>query len=363
MKIDESEIQLAAEALGFGDRILPRGIQTDEYGAKLLRSFISGLTRVATTQHANELVARQRLVVVKSDICNACAVQIEDDPVVLVFRGLVKALIFVVEFGEMVELIHKTLVVARSSRLRMEELQDKAYAAYSLLYSYQAIRSPLPRPGDVLPPAVKREKLLTFSKVFWFIFMHEIGHIQLGHLRPGSVTSALTNTALVVPEALDDMKLKEFEADLFLCDSLTPTEQHRVLSYVTGPLDMLASLERNLGGDGESHPLAVNRMQHFLGSRRDSIDELSREVVVEMIARNVTAIQALKEFGSRFMRTPVERSREALADLQHLYSECLRSSPGASDEDVGDARLWDFFVSYFWHDGELDAQGRVPHAT
>jgi hypothetical protein len=36
--------------------------------------------------------------------------------------------------------------------------------------------------------------------------------------------------------------------------------------------------------------------------------------------------------------------------------------PESSDGDVGDATLGEFFLSYFWQDGELDAQGRVPHA-
>jgi hypothetical protein len=84
----------------------------DPDGARLIKAFVVGLGRVATRRHANELLANQHLEVVRTDLCNAYAAQTDGGSVIFVFRGLVKAIMFVLELGDLVasldEQRHKT---------------------------------------------------------------------------------------------------------------------------------------------------------------------------------------------------------------------------------------------------------------
>lgn len=370
---------LAIDSMGFSER-LPRqrlmleGLRNqctassesswaDAHGTELIRALVRGLSHVAIRPWANELMVNQPLEVVRTEVCNACATLSPNGSVIFLFRGLIKAILFVLEFGEVVTGLDAQLNTTQDSSYTNDQLQVWAYSAYSMLYHYQAVGERLPRAGGALVPATKRLLLMQFSCVIWFILMHEIGHVQLGHLGQDAATSRLTSPKLAWPESLNTEKLQEFEADLFLCDTLADGEQRALLMYVLAPLDLLASLERHLGGNESTHPSAVNRLQYILDMRSAVLDDRSRAMAADVVSRDLTALQLMRDPASapRF-RVPVEESREALVKLEEFYMLTSAQAAAPSKADVADAKLWDFLVSYFWHDGPLDPSGRVPLA-
>lgn len=374
----ECALLLAIESAGFGEtcshqRFMLEDLRgrcregvssgwADPDGAKLIKAFVVGLSRVATRQHANELLANQHVEVVRTDLCNAYVTQIDDDSVIFVFRGLIKAIMFVLEFGDIVASLDARLKTGQQCPYSPDELHVLVYEAYSSLYHYEASGEPLPRAGGILRPGEKRSLLIRFSRVIWFVLMHEIGHVQLGHLCPGTVKSSLPGPQLVVSENLNSDKLQEFEADLFLCETLADSEQYAVLSYVLAPLDLLASLERNLREGSETHPSAVNRLQHILTVRYSLLDDASRDLAAEVVSRNVATLkfQSGKGSASRVQVT-LQQSRDALRKLKEFYEDVAEIADDPSEGDIRDAALWDFALSYFWHDGVLGPSGRVPN--
>jgi hypothetical protein len=319
-------------------------------GSDLLKAFLTGLSRVATKGDANLLLAAQQIAVVSVDLCNACAVKDGEDAVVFVFQGLLKAILFFLEFAHMVHELDASVKAGTAPQgidhADMEILVSEAYAS---LYHYMGSAEPLIRPGEQIPAQEKASLMIRFSRVLWFLLMHEIGHIQLGHFGEGTLSSATsTAPALICAENLNLSKLQEFEADLYVCNTLKDSEQYALLSYVMAPLDMFASFERNLMPSGDSHPMAVNRLQNILATRRPYLDELSITTTEEMIARNHLAIDPIRLLRQNYApRTTKAQAVASMNELQQLFAR-LPQPASATDEEIDRARLWDYTVGYFW---------------
>jgi hypothetical protein len=316
---------------------------------KLVKAFLTGLTRIATSERANELLSAQRVAVVGSDLCNACAVGVDDGNVVFVFQGLLKAVLFVLEFSDIVHALDSSVKSGAAPVIVMQaDLAGIVSDAYAGLYYYISSAEPLNRPGEGLPASEKAGLMIRFSRVLWFLLMHEIGHIQLGHLGSSILGGKSHPPALVCSEDLNVSKLQEFEADLYVCETLKESEQYALLSYVLAPLDMFASFERNLGPPKDTHPMAVNRLQNILSARRSFLDSASIAAAEEMIMRDHLSIDPIRMIQRNYApRATREEAPVAIRQLQTLYA-ALPLADEATAEELDRAKLWDYTVGYFW---------------
>jgi hypothetical protein len=111
---------------------------------------------------------------------------------------------------------------------------------------------------------------------------------------------------------------------------------------------MFASFERNLTPSGDSHPMAVNRLQNILTTRRPYLDDLSIRIAEEMISRSHRAIDPIRLLRQNYApQTTKAEAVVSMNQLQRLFA-CLAETVPATEEEADRARLWDYTVGYFW---------------
>jgi len=219
-----------------------------------------------------------RLILIDSDLCNACAVSIPgEDAAVVIHTGLIRAIMFHLELTELGYQLHTRLET--DGRLPMIEggLADNfatlIFGASCALDHYASSGVPLPRPGAALSQASKERLFLLFVRSVWFAVVHEIGHIRLGHLRLDAAGLSFSAPALAVAEDMNTDKALEFAADRYVADTLRGRERAVASEYLVPPLDMFTALELRLGGTANTHPVALNRLSAMIDAVADRLDD------------------------------------------------------------------------------------------
>lgn len=235
-------------------------------------------------------------------------------------------------------------------------LESTGYLAFTLLGHYAIWGTALPRAY----PAIGREQrgrlVLDLSKVLWFLVMHELGHIDLGHLDsfPTGVTDRHVLPAVALDEGQNELKLREFEADEYIIESLDPSVRGTFLSWALLPLQMFCSLERLLTNYRDTHPMAINRL-NYLKTKAESIGDQALTTMVEDVL--VRQIQAQDAYASSkrnmAFHTSYEIAREALFKLQQYAAYSRAKDISAAFSGAGKhAEVWDAMTDHFWSEDD-----------
>lgn len=158
-------------------------------------------------------------------------------------------------------------------------------AGYSILANFHETRRVPMTIHDMLGPKAQAEVLAAYRGALCFVLLHELGHIELGHLKFSEVRSERSHLSLREPEALSSYQEAELEADAFAMNLIPRHARATFTPSLIFFLGAFAFIEVFSGGLSESHPLAVNRLARLVDLCE--MDQADQSILVSWIGGQV----------------------------------------------------------------------------
>lgn len=238
----------------------------DTEGALAVRRFLDAARPIWSESFRARLGGLQ-IEVLNPDIFHACAIQGESGPKVVIYRGFLKALAFFLEL-----MATKSAIQSRLRRQfwayqsRSLCTSSRVFSKLPLIFFVAGREADLPRPNSAMSREHSVELFHKFAGCLSFIVMHELGHIEFGHLSPNLEGPRITPPLLISPEEINRRKLEEFEADLFVLKGIAPEWSFSARGICAGVLGFLAFIEGRLPTASTTHPMSVNRLHNALNA-------------------------------------------------------------------------------------------------
>ncbi|HTC04440.1 MAG TPA: hypothetical protein VK749_13655 [Xanthobacteraceae bacterium] len=295
------------------------------------------------------------------DFFHACAVRTDEGPRVVIYRGLLKAMTYYLELMRLRAGIEANIKKLPRSVGTPEEFNAaKTIAMLPLLMYITAKRANLPRLGFSLHRSAMDDAFNHFAVSLSFIAMHEIGHLELGHLGPAGAASATTPPLLAQVEDLNLFKLQEFEADSFVFEGIRPEWRYFAGGACTAMLGMLSHIEIYLQKNSDTHPVSLNRLQHALtgfggqapaggGKLRSTLEDASERLRASILQRANREIVGWDRPSSEDVASAYEVADFAIETLQSFYRAAVGpEEPGlVLDEEISRrAKAWNLWADY-----------------
>jgi len=371
MAIRESEVELALNMVSLGG-LQDQGVRRvrkrqdagdrreashDTLAGQFVRTMLGTLSDLAATTAIAQDISDADINVLRSDVLNACVIPTTNGPKIIIFSGLIRAFMFMLEFGKLIDVInHHRNKLMEVCRLEAGDLESTGYQAFTLLGHYAIWGTPLPRAYPTIGKSERSGLILDLSKVLWFLVMHELAHTKLGHLdsMPAGIGDGHVLPALALDEGQNGLKLREFEADEYIIESLAPSVRNTLLSWVLLPLQMFCSLERLLTNYRSTHPMAINRLNHLRSKAEGTGDDRFAAVVEDIVIKQIEAQRAYME-STRNMafHSSYDTAWDALFRLQQYaaYARGLDTPETASGTGERGG-VWDALTDHFGNDDD-----------
>lgn len=268
------------------------GTDTSSEGSQLLRSIATTLSSLLEETAATRLQEVPLLAAVGA-FPNAFARETPEGTMIVVFDGLVDHLRF---FADLVTILGQLQQHCPDAVLAVDggEAEPEALlfstACFAVLADCFAGNRRPPRLHEMLGPKQQRDVDLGVDTAVLFLLLHEMAHIELGHLR-GHATSELAQIALIEPEQLDRTQIEEVEADRQAIGWIRPEHRSDIVSSIIFLLGTFAFFEAFAGGLSREHPLAVNRIAAIVAD--GAIDDDTRAIAMGWIEDRAAAFRRL----------------------------------------------------------------------
>ena len=236
----------------------PPLVTTADDAALFLRNTVSYFRTIISPSHLERLEQTDIYVVLKP-ICNAYANNVDGS--IVIFDGLLKALIFRMEISLLIARVQKHFdVVSAKSGMSAKDFRDIAFSALSLSLHFLNHPNTLPRLQDHFDEDLKRDARIAFGGGLLFILFHELGHLVLGH-GVATARGRLRNVpALAYSETMNLGKEQEFEADAFAFEAILPEVRTAVIVNVWYIMIFFLDFEVFVSGSAPAHPFSINRV-------------------------------------------------------------------------------------------------------
>ncbi len=194
-------------------------------------------------------------------VCDAFPRVSEQRRQIIIFDGFLYLLRFCVDLYSVLSLMerYRTEEVIDLDGSSIDEGLAFSMAAHALMVEAVQTGHVLIDIGDMLGPNANRQAAIGFKGAILFLLLHELGHIDCGHLEDGSF-SERSNIELLVSETLDDAQKKELEADDFAMAAIDAKIRNGFVSSAIFSLLPFAFIEVFSGPVNLTHPLTVNRI-------------------------------------------------------------------------------------------------------
>lgn len=242
------------------------------------------------------LLAECEIYVLPLPICIAYCEVIEGKNRIVIASGILDLIshsLFLAHFGNVVPDKYEAYFLLKfPKKLPLADLLTNAL--FLLEYRFYSLGEPLPD----LKPYIDDNQLAairtSMSGAVAFILLHELGHLQLGHVTRNTVRPVTIQPA--IPERLNTMQQQELEADQFVTDCLYDQAKPLATYWQHQAVAFYSQLELLSGMRSEDHPLAINR-----SAISDSVrGEIGKEFGLES---NPGHFETLRE---RFLATEAE---------------------------------------------------------
>ena len=268
-------------------------------------------------------------------------------PRIFVFQGLLQILYYIIHLIRVLERLQALRPVARFS-LDGEDLPEAlafSMAGFSILSdALLEQRFPAVLLHDMLGPIARADALSAYRFAVLFVLLHELGHIESGHLQSSQVRSERPAMALAEPERLSVIQTQELTADAFALDRIKPAYRAELMPSLIFFFTPFTFLEAFSGALSKSHPLAVNRLS-ALAQRADMPPD-AHPIVMSWIDGQLESLHRMapsrdKAGGTLRMRIeermPVRRAYEVVRIIQQQVlqqSGILDGRPSATASDA-----------------------------
>ncbi|WP_343699662.1 hypothetical protein [Caulobacter sp.] len=229
---------------------------------------------------------------------------------IVIFNGLIQQVHF---FADLITVLDGLIALRPETRVDPREgalLEAEAFsmAGFSLLSAFLRTGQPLPPLHDMLGPGRRQNVKLGVAAAIAFALLHELSHVELGHLA-GGARNDIGHMALLEPEHLSLYQAEELEADRHALELIEPHYRQDIQSSLIFLFGSYAFLEAFSGGE-ESHPLAINRLAALADAA--ALPEDVRDIVVGWITARSRQFRALAEARSSAGGDAAQRIEEVM---------------------------------------------------
>ena len=263
---------------------------------------------------AKALLAECEIYVLPLPICIAYCEVVEGRNRIVIASGILDLIshsLFLAHFGNVVPDKYEDYFLLKLPK-KMPLTDLLVNALFLLEYRFYSFSEPLPD----LKPYIGENQLAairtSMSGAVAFILLHELGHLQLGHVTRNTVRPMAIQVA--IPERLNTMQRQELEADQFVTDCLYDQAKPLATYWQHQAVAFYSQLELLSGMRSEDHPLAINR-----SAISDSFrGKIGKEFGLES---NPGHFETLRE---RFLATEAETSRGRNFIVETTREGCMK---------------------------------------
>tara|TARA_R110002049_G_scaffold285233_1_gene466033 strand:+ start:4014 stop:5015 length:1002 start_codon:yes stop_codon:yes gene_type:complete len=288
-------------------------LNTDSAHAKALK-LLTEEAMLFVLPERKELLAICELYVLPMPICVAYCEVINGKKRIVIGSGILDLIchsLFLAHFGNAVPQKYEDYFLLKFPE-KLPFIDLFINALFLLEYRFYCFAEPLPNLRPFVGESTLKSIRTSMSGAAAFILLHELGHLQLGHVTSNVVRPVTFRPA--IPEQLNVMQQQELEADQFVTHSLY--EQARALATFWQHQDVAfySQLELLSGKRSEDHPLAINRSAVSDTARGNIGKEFG-------LKSNPQHFETLRE---RFLATEVETQSKRNMMIQTTRAGCMR---------------------------------------
>lgn len=283
-----------------GISAMPQSFQ-EGIGEQLVRNALSGRLTASTTSVETQLLARAaskyrqlirdeaiekllncQIISIPAPICNAKAKIRQGIPYIVIFDGLLDMAVATIEMSYAVQ----GLPIELDNSFPKSDFPDVSTKAWTAVI-FSALINRFLTHGEALPnfqllissPTIRGNIEHALLGTVWWTLLHELGHIELGHMQLEEGQSRLTiSNEMLVNEEISMFQHQEFEADEYVFNCLTDMGKKAFYSWTNSALGPVMMLETLLSKSKDTHPLSINRLDRAYGLSH-SLDEIAIEVM------------------------------------------------------------------------------------
>lgn len=247
------------------------GVVTSEDPATVeLHAIFANYSRHILTDAAYAQLRRTNIFCLDQPICNAQARKTQEGtPFALIYTGLLSVATF--RLGLAI-LIHNVQLMQRckgeNTVANEATLKALSFNAVALSYWFYLDGEPNPLPGfcDLFCEEHRLQMIHGVGGAISFVVMHEVGHIELGHLTAKSHPLPQMHGPMDFEE-LNAAKTMELEADRFAASCFKPEIRLGIVTGLSAVMDIFADMDGMcLIPRESSHPFIVNRIQALMAA-------------------------------------------------------------------------------------------------
>lgn len=277
-----------------GISAMPQGFQ-EGIEEQLVRNALFGRITASTTSIETQLLARAaskyrqlirdeaivkllncQIISIPAPICNAKVKIRKGIPYIFIFDGLLDMAVATAEMSFVIQGLPTEL----DNSFPISNFPDISTKAWATLISTALINRFLTH-GEALPnfqllipsPTIRGHIEHALLGVVWWTLLHELGHIELGHMQLEEGQSRLTiSKEMLVNEEISIFQHQEFEADEYVFNCLTDMGKKAFYSWTNSALGPVMMIETLLSKSKDTHPLSINRLDRAYGLWRSAYE-------------------------------------------------------------------------------------------
>jgi len=275
--IDEQHIEAMI------DDIKMRGIRSDTDTAKRLHALIEP-NLVLLKPERRALLLDTPVFVLPYKLCLSCVrLDKNGEGEVIITEGMIDLVAASIQEAALQHVIPAPLQEIPVGGTGQPLLTMLNMTTALLRYRFYRYAEALPDFSRVLLPEHSQQADISLRGALTFILLHELGHLQLDHIRTGE--ARLSHYDMVYEQRLGAYQFMEIEADEYAIGSLSEEAQDIGTYWMSQALSFFVTLELLSGYEEADHPLAINR-QHAAERKRAGVRQLVPHppVAVELAA-------------------------------------------------------------------------------
>jgi hypothetical protein len=251
--------------------------------------------------------------------------------VILLSRGFLDLVRFTAES------IMLGLVLDRRQELDHLKLQTSDYnSLFFKIFASQLHKDPLPLPhlSEEMSNSCFAGMIITETVIHAFVLLHEIGHFELGHVKRRFLwrPQTIRNEILLVPEASNQKKAQEHEADVY---AIKQAEGDKgLLLGAQLFFSLLSFVETPTSVQSNTHPYSGNRLQFLFNEFQESLNATDANDFER-------ALSLIRETHNEWSSAPsaIFHGGNILSRLRDAYKE-KGSSPTNPTEEMSAVQVY-----------------------
>lgn len=259
---------------------------------------------------------------------------------IIVFDGIKHLIYYHIALIKVVDRLQKHRDSAKYLFSDGELIQESlafSMAGYSILTDFQETRRVPAAINDMLGERAQGELIAAFRGALCFVLMHELAHIELGHLSTNRLRSERFQPVLLESETLNQWQAEEMEADLYAWHLIQPATRHLFVPSIIFFLGAYTFIEVFSGPLNTAYPLAVNRLSNLLSHTDMKANDMKIAVSwVEQQANTFRNLSIERDQSGGSIRErihesmPVDKAYKIIGDIKSTVS----SEYGPLDADA-----------------------------